>query len=77
LQETLAHSGIFTGSVTLSPTEKPQVGNLDPKQPAIEAFFGDVLKLEYHDKAASTESGELELSVTIPVVVGTDGSRNK
>ncbi len=73
LEESLAHSGVFTGSVTLKPSDAPTPGNLEPGQPMIEAFFGDSLKLEYLDQAASTETGELALSIEVPVVVGTDG----
>jgi TolA-binding protein len=73
LEESLSHSGIFTGSVTLKPSETPTPGNLTTEQPAIEAFFGDTLRLEYVDRAASTETGELALSIEVPVVVGTDG----
>lgn len=73
LEETLAHSGLFTGSVTLKPAESPTAGNLAADDPSIESYFGDLLKLKYVDKAASTETGELELEVEIPVVIGTDG----
>ncbi len=73
LEETLAHSGVFTGSVTLKPAESPTAGNLSAETPEIETFFGDDVRLEYLDKAASTESGELTLSVEVPVVIGTDG----
>ena len=73
LEETLSHSGIFTGSVTLKPSETPTPGNLSDGQAAVEAFFGDTLRLEYLDRAASTQSGELALSIEVPVVVGTDG----
>jgi TolA-binding protein len=73
LLETLAHSGVFTGSVTLKASEKPAPGNLKADDAAIEAFFGDTVSLEYFDKAASTESGELRLMLEIPVVIGTDG----
>src|SRR5690606_19799487 len=73
LEETLAHSGVFTGSVELKPADSPTPGNLSPEAPAIETYFGDLLRLRYLDKAASTESGELELTVEVPVVIGTDG----
>lgn len=73
LQETLAHSGVFTGSVLLRPTEAPAAGNLDEKEPAIETYFGDTLSLVYRDAAAGTESGTLDVELTVPVVVGTDG----
>lgn len=73
LTETLAHSGIFTGSVILKSAEKPKPGNYDPADSAIEVFFGDNVSITYVDKAASTAEGTLELSKQLPVVIGTDG----
>ncbi|MBW3543413.1 MAG: tetratricopeptide repeat protein, partial [Planctomycetes bacterium] len=73
LVETLAHSGVFTGSVTLKPGEAPTAGNLSPDDPVIESYFGDEMKLRYVDEAASTADGKLEVAKTIPVVIGTDG----
>lgn len=73
LTETLAHSGIFTGSVTLKSAEKPKPGNFDLAESAIEVFFGDNVSVTYIDKAASTAEGTLELSKQLPVVIGTDG----
>lgn len=73
LEETLAHSGIFTGGILLKPQEKPTPGNASPNEPIVEAYFGDTVRVSYIDRAASTESGELELKLEVPVVVGTDG----
>ena len=73
LEENLAHSGIFTGSVTLKPSEKPMAGNLTTEEPGIETYFGDTLNIKYIDLAASTETGKLEAVLQIPVVIGTDG----
>ena len=73
LAETLTHSGIFTGSLTLKASEQPTPGNLSLDEPTIETYFGDSLTITYTDPAASTESGELESTTTIPVVIGTDG----
>lgn len=73
LEETLAHSGVFTGSLTLRPKEAPVAGNLDAEDPVLETYFGDLIEIRYIDSAASTESGKLELSQKIPVVIGTDG----
>jgi len=73
LEETLAHSGVFTGSVGLKPTEKPVPGNIKPDEPFIESYFGDTVSLKYVDNAASTETGMLELTRELPVVIGTDG----
>lgn len=73
LEESLAHSGIFTGSVALKPSEKPTPGNLSADEPGIETYFGDVLNIKYVDLAASTETGKLEAVLQVPVVIGTDG----
>lgn len=73
LEETLAHSGIFTGSLQLKAVDKPKAGNLDSADPVIETYFGDNLIVRYLDPSASTESGKLELTSRLPVVVGTDG----
>lgn len=73
LEETLAHSGVFSGSVMLKPSETPTPDNINLELPVIEAFFGDSLKLEYVDANAATESGELVASLDLPVVIGTDG----
>ena len=73
LAETLAHSGTFTGSVQLAPSEKPQPKNSPAQEPLIETYFGDTLHIKYIDLAASTETGKLEQLLQIPVVIGTDG----
>ncbi len=73
LEETMAHSGVFTGSVQLKSNEKPTPGNLSTDAPVIECYFGDTIKVRYVDPAASSESGKLELEKSIPVVIGTDG----
>ncbi len=73
LEETLAHSGVFTGSLQLKSNEKPTAGNLNADVPIIECYFGDTLKVKYVDLAASSEDGKLESEKTIPVVIGTDG----
>jgi TolA-binding protein len=73
LLETLAHSGVFTGSVALRPAESPTPGNSPAEEPAIDSYFGDTVRLRYIDHAASTETGDLEVLLELPVVVGTDG----
>jgi len=73
LEESLAHSGVFTGSVTLKPAEKPTEGNITADEPAIETYFGDTLNIKYVDLAASTETGKLDAILQVPVVIGTDG----
>ena len=73
LEETLNHSGVFTGSLQLKAVEKPTPGNLDTNDPVIESYFGDRLNLLFVDKSASTETGTLQQTIELPVVVGTDG----
>ncbi|MDB5388517.1 MAG: Tetratricopeptide 2 repeat protein [Planctomycetaceae bacterium] len=73
LEENLAHSGVFTGSVMLKPAETPKPGNITADEPAIETYFGDTLNIKYIDLAASTETGKLEAILQVPVVIGTDG----
>lgn len=73
VEETLPHSGVFTGSFLLQATEKPTPGNLQPAEPVLEAFFGDTVTAKCVDKAAFTESGELELLCEVPVVIGSNG----
>ena len=72
VEETLAHSGVFTGSVTLRPVEKPAAGNWK-EVPAVECFFGDVLELVYRDELSGSADGTAESRVEVKVVIGTDG----
>jgi len=73
LEETLNHSGVFTGSLQLRAVDKPTPGNLDVNDPVIESYFGDRLIILFIDSAASTETGTLQQTLELPVVVGTDG----
>ena len=73
LVETLAHSGVFTGSLTLKSNPEPKPENLDVANPILESYFGDQLTVKYIDPAASSEDGTLELTTELPVVIGTDG----
>ena len=73
LVETLAHSGIFTGSIILKASDEPTPGNLNVDEPSAECYFGDTIKLRYVDETASTDSGTLELTQDVPVVIGTNG----
>lgn len=73
LEETLNHSGEFTGSLQLKAVDKPTEGNLDPSEAVIESYFGDKLTVKFVDPSASTESGTLEQKEELPVVIGTDG----
>ena len=73
LDETLAHSGVFTGSLALKSNDKPVAENLDPEMPIVECYFGDTLLLKYTDPVAGSDDGTLVSSIEIPVVIGTDG----
>lgn len=73
LVETLSHSGVFTGSVLLKPAEKPTPGNLKPDAAEIECYFGDTIEATYADERAASGDGRLESTVTVAVVIGTDG----
>jgi len=73
LEETLTHSGVFSGSLLLKAVEKPVPENFDPANPVLESYFGDRLTVAFVDPAASTESGTLRQTIELPVVVGTDG----
>ncbi|MGZ0168444.1 MAG: tetratricopeptide repeat protein [Planctomycetales bacterium] len=73
LVETLAHSGVFNGSLTLKSNEAPKAGNIDMADPVIECYFGDTITVTYLDPSASTEEGYLERNTQLPVVIGTDG----
>jgi TolA-binding protein len=73
LVETLAHSGVFNGSLTLKSNEAPKPGNIDMAAPVIECYFGDNITVTYLDPTASTEEGQLERNTQLPVVIGTDG----
>lgn len=65
LQETLSHSGEFSGSFPLVAGEKPT-----PADDRMEAWFGDPITLTYASKTDATAKFEK----TINVVKGTDGS---
>src|SRR5690606_35550573 len=68
-----AHSGIFTGSLTLRSNEQPTAGTLNVDDPVIDCYFGHKLTVRYLDPAACTQSCELAAANEIPVVIGTDG----
>ena len=70
LEETLTHSGIFSGSFPLIARAKPASGNFDGN---IEAFFGDQITVGYLDNVPQTPDGEAIIERMIPVAVGTDG----
>ena len=73
LEETLTHSGLFTGSLQLKAVDKPTPENLDNAEHVVETYFGDTINVRFVDPTASTETGTLERKLKLPVVVGTDG----
>ena len=72
LEETFSHSGVFTGSFRLEPSEKPVADNLDGNL-TIESFFGDLLSVTYHDPAANSEEGFVDYTAEATVSIGADG----
>ena len=74
LEETLNHSGIFTGSFKLKAVPQPIPGNFDPTSPELEAFFGQAMIAKYTDDRPATPDEAAVPHVTeIPVSDGTDG----
>ncbi len=73
LYETLTHSGVFTGSFLLKASQTPIVGNLDPQNPAIECYFGDIISASYQDQSSASQLETLTVTQQVPVVIGTDG----
>ena len=70
LEETLTHSGVFSGSFPLVAVAKPMPGNF---KDGIECFFGDELKVGYLDNVPQTPDGLAIIELVLPVAVGTDG----
>ncbi|BCX49279.1 hypothetical protein HAHE_31870 [Haloferula helveola] len=70
LEETLSHSGVFSGSFPLKAAPKPISGN---SQGEIECFFGDTLTVGYLDNVPQTPEGLPIIELQLPVAVGTDG----
>ena len=70
VEETLSHSGVFSGSFPLVASAKPISGNFEG---GIECFFGDEITVGYLDNVPQTPDGLNIIEITIPVAVGTDG----
>jgi len=70
LEETLSHSGTFSGSFPLMATAKPVSGTFDG---GIECFFGDEITVGYLDNVPQTPDGLNIIERKIPVAIGTDG----
>ncbi|MGY8643461.1 MAG: tetratricopeptide repeat protein [Verrucomicrobiales bacterium] len=74
LEETLNHSGIFTGSFKLKAVPQPIPGNFDPTSPELEAFFGQAMIAKYtDDRPATSDEAAVPHVTEIPVSDGTDG----
>jgi TolA-binding protein len=74
LEETLSHSGIFTGSFALKANEKPTKGNHQAQaDPAIEGFFGSKLNVAYLDDHPASQEGQLIVKAEVAVADGSDG----
>jgi TolA-binding protein len=70
LEETLTHSGVFSGSFPLQANPKPVSGNFEGK---IECFFGDQITAGYLDNVIQTIDGQPIIKRKLPVAIGTDG----
>ena len=70
LEETLTHSGVFSGSFPLQANPKPVPGNFEGE---IECFFGDQITAGYLDNVIQTIDGQPIIKRILPVAVGTDG----
>lgn len=70
VEETLSHSGVFSGSFPLKASNQPIKGN---SQGAVECFFGDALTVGYLDNVIQTPDGDPIIALTLPIAVGTNG----
>jgi TolA-binding protein len=70
LEETLTHSGVFSGSFPLQANPEPEPGNFEGK---IECFFGDQITAGYLDNVIQTIDGQPIIKRKLPVAIGTDG----
>lgn len=73
LEETLSHSGVFTGSFKLKATAEPVPGNFDPTAAELEVFFGHPIEVHYKDLRPSSQGEPQVHVIEIPVSDGTDG----
>jgi TolA-binding protein len=73
LEENLAHSGVFTGSLLMKAQNKPTPANLVPGQPEIETFFGEKLNAGYLDPRPAAQDAEMAFAAQLPISDGTDG----
>ncbi len=73
LEETLSHSGVFTGSFKLKASPEPTSGNFDPVTAELEVFFGQPLEVRYEDPLPASQSEPMLHTFEIAVSDGTDG----
>ncbi len=73
LNETLSHSGVFTGSFKLKARENPTPSNFSEIDKEIECFFGDKITAEYSDESAQQVDTPNDQIIELPVAIGTDG----
>lgn len=74
LEETLSHSGIFTGSFKLKAQTQPTAGNFTEEAPDLEAFFGERMLAKYEDPRPASQDTPFNHLAEIPVSDGTDGA---
>ena len=72
LEETLAHSGVFTAALDMKPTAQATPGNLET-QPTIEAFFQDTLSAGYLDNLPGVPEEGNKRIAELRIAPGTDG----
>ena len=73
LNETLSHSGVFTGSFKLKARENPTPANFSEIDKEIECFFGDKITVEYSDESVQEVDTSNDQIIELPVAIGTDG----
>ena len=70
LEETLSHSGAFSGGFKLAAVERPTPGSEDNQ---IEAFFGESMTVSYRDARSSSIDEQPVYEVSAKIAIGTNG----
>ena len=70
LEETLSHSGAFSGAFKLTAVDRPTPGSDDGK---IEAFFGETMTVSYRDTRSSSIDEQPVHTATAKIAIGTNG----
>lgn len=74
LNETLSHSGVFTGSFALKAREKPAKNNFSSAaDPFIEGFFGGTLTVGYLDDRSASQKEQRVVKYDVSLAGGSDG----